>query len=108
MRLAIWLGLVCALGCGAPPPAVVARAEAADETPSEAAPAPTRKQGVDWPRFLGPTGDSISPEKGILSPWPAEGLRVVWQIPLGTGYGAPTISRGRLYLFDRRGNQARL
>ena len=26
----------------------------------------TRKTGVDWPSFLGPTGDGKSPEKGIL------------------------------------------
>src|SRR5439155_13546999 len=33
----------------------------------------TRKQGVDWPRFLGPTGDSKSPERGIITKWPEAG-----------------------------------
>jgi outer membrane protein assembly factor BamB len=64
--------------------------------------------GSDWPHFLGPTADGISPEKGILSPWPKEGLRVVWQKKVGTGYGTPAVSKGRLYLFDRLANQARL
>ena len=51
--------------------------------------------------LLGPTGDSVSTEKGILTPWPKEGLRVVWQKQVGTGYAMPSISRGRLFLFDR-------
>ena len=35
----------------------------------------TRKAGGDWPRFLGPTGDGVSPETGILTTWPKEGSR---------------------------------
>jgi outer membrane protein assembly factor BamB len=61
----------------------------------------TRKAGTDWPRFLGPTGDSVSSEKGILAPWPKKGLRIVWQKEAGEGYSAPVISRGRLFFFDR-------
>jgi outer membrane protein assembly factor BamB len=53
-------------------------------------------------------GNSISPEKGIISPWPKEGLHVVWSKQLGTGYAMPSISRGRLFLFDRHGDNARL
>jgi outer membrane protein assembly factor BamB len=68
----------------------------------------TRKAGVDWPGFLGPTGDGVSPETGIVAPWPAEGLRVVWEMRLGTGYAMPSVSRGRLFLFDRVGGRARL
>lgn len=63
--------------------------------------------GEDWPRFLGPAGTSVSSETGIR-PWPQDGLRVVWQTRLGTGYGAPAISRGRLFLFDHQGGNARL
>jgi outer membrane protein assembly factor BamB len=68
----------------------------------------TRKTGSDWPRFLGPAGDSTSPEKGILCPWPKQGPRIVWQKETGTGYSMPVISRGRLFLFDRHGDRARL
>ena len=68
----------------------------------------TRKQGVDWPVFLGPTGDSKSSEKGILTKWDSEHPRLVWQAKLGTSYGAPTVSRGRLFQFDRFDDQARL
>jgi hypothetical protein len=65
----------------------------------------TRLTGSDWPRFLGPTGDSVSTEKGIVSPWPKEGPRLVWHRRIGSGYGMPAISRGRLFLFDRVGGR---
>jgi outer membrane protein assembly factor BamB len=68
----------------------------------------TRKTGADWPCFLGPTGDSVSTEKGILTPWPAAGPKIVWQREIDIGYAMPSISRGRLFLFDRFRNRARL
>ncbi len=68
----------------------------------------TRTTGSDWPGFLGPTGDGISSEKGIIAPWPKQGLRIVWHKTVGVGYGMPSISRGRLFQFDRHGDQARL
>ncbi len=68
----------------------------------------TRKAGSDWPCFLGPTGNSVSSEKGIVTPWPAAGPRLLWHKKLGQSYGAPSISRGRLFIFDRQRNQARL
>lgn len=68
----------------------------------------TRKAGADWPTFLGPTGDSKSSETGILTDWPKEGPRIVWQRPLGEGYGIGSIDRGRYFQFDRVDNRARL
>jgi len=64
----------------------------------------TRKAGVDWPAFLGPTGDGKSPEKGLH--WPPEGPRKVWQRDLGESYGICSVYRGRVYQFDRSGNKA--
>ncbi|MEX2215268.1 MAG: PQQ-binding-like beta-propeller repeat protein [Phycisphaeraceae bacterium] len=61
----------------------------------------TRKDGSDWSAFLGPTGDSKSTEKGILTKWPDEGPRILWQMKIAEGYAMPSISRGRLFLFDR-------
>src|SRR5258708_5202797 len=68
----------------------------------------TRKQGVDWPKFLGPTTDSKSPEKGIVTTWPETGPRLVWHLKLGEGYCMPVVSRGRLFAFDRAGTNDRL
>ncbi|HET6574440.1 MAG TPA: PQQ-binding-like beta-propeller repeat protein [Fimbriiglobus sp.] len=68
---------------------------------------PTRK-GSDWPRFLGPNGDGTSPETGILTTWPKEGLKKVWECKLGAGYAPPAVAAGKLYHFDRYGDAARL
>ncbi len=68
----------------------------------------TRQKGADWPGFLGPSQNSSSQERGILTNWPDQGLRVEWTAPLGEGYAAPSISRGRLYQFDRIKDEARL
>ena len=68
----------------------------------------TRKFGDDWPYFLGPTRDSKSAEKGILKDWPEGGPKIVWQKDIGTSYGIGSISRGRLFQFDRHGDHARL
>lgn len=68
----------------------------------------TRSQGVDWPFFLGPNGDSKSPETGILKKWPKEGPKIVWQRELGISYGIGSVSKGRYYQFDRVGDRATL
>ncbi len=93
-------------GCGGEP----LLAPAADETPARSpAPAgPTPQGGSDWPRFLGPAGDGKSPEKGILTEWGPCGPPVVWHRPLGTSYGIGSVAGGRVYQFDRYGDQARL
>ncbi|HIB91346.1 TPA: hypothetical protein EYO57_29835 [Candidatus Poribacteria bacterium] len=67
-----------------------------------------RKTGSDWPGFLGPTSDGKSPENFRLDPWSASGPPLVWRTKIGESYGAPTISRGRLFIFDRHQNFARL
>lgn len=55
----------------------------------------------DWPQFLGPNGDSQSPETGILTQWPANGLKILWETEMGQGFAPPVIQAGRLYHFDR-------
>lgn len=95
-----WVWMISLTGC------VAAELEAKkDELPTDLR---TRKIGSDWPSFLGPTGDSVSAEKGIITPWPKEGPRVVWEKKLGTGYATVVTSRGRLFLFDRLRDKARL
>ncbi len=68
----------------------------------------TRKAGHDWPTFLGPNGDGKSAETGIIKPWPEAGLAIHWQRKVGEGYSAPSISRGRLLLFERKGDREQL
>jgi len=71
-----------------------------------AVPSVALAQGSDWPKFLGPLGTSVSTEKGIV--WPKDGPKILWHKEVGTGYGMPTISKGKLYHFDRNGKNLRL
>lgn len=68
----------------------------------------TRVSGSDWPRFLGPDGNNKSTETGIQTDWPSGGPTVVWAKAVGEGYAGPTVSKGRLFHFDRAGTNARL
>ncbi|HEV7402774.1 MAG TPA: PQQ-binding-like beta-propeller repeat protein [Chthoniobacteraceae bacterium] len=62
-------------------------------------------EAADWPQFLGPTQDNVSPETGLLETLPAKGPRVVWEQALGTGYGPPSVRGDRLVVHHRRGDQ---
>jgi outer membrane protein assembly factor BamB len=63
---------------------------------------------IDWPGFLGPHRNGKSDEHGLPTSFPAAGPPVVWQKPVGTGYGAPAISGDRLFHFARVADNARL
>jgi outer membrane protein assembly factor BamB len=78
---------------------------ARDDAPSDLR---TRKDGADWPGFLGPTADSKSTERGILTAWPETGPPLVWQRRVLSGYGMPSVSLGRLFQFERIGKEATL
>lgn len=64
-----------------------------------------RVQAADWPRFLGPAGDGTSPETGLVDRIPTNGLPVRFDLPVGTGYAAPSVTGDALVLFHRRGNE---
>ncbi len=87
-------------GCGAdiqPPPSV-----------RQADSLWTRKSGIDWPRMLGPNYDSRSPEIGVQTKWPTDGLKVVWTADTGVSYGNGVAATGRWFQFDRFGDVERL
>jgi outer membrane protein assembly factor BamB len=56
---------------------------------------------ADWPQYLGPDRNSISPEKGLLRSWPESGPKVLWTVAVGRGYGGPVVTDGKVYLLDR-------
>ncbi len=62
----------------------------------------------DWPDFLGPERNGKSSEKLEIMPWPKTGPPIVWHKEIGTSYGAPTIADGRLFIFARHADTARL
>ncbi|MDB6116889.1 MAG: PQQ-like protein [Verrucomicrobiaceae bacterium] len=53
----------------------------------------------DWPRFLGPAEDGVSPETHLLHDWPESGPAKVWEIAKGEGYTIPIVSGNRCVLF---------
>ena len=55
----------------------------------------------DWPQYLGPDRNSISPQKNILRTWPETGPEVLWRTDVGIGYGGPVVKNGKIYLLDR-------
>jgi len=54
----------------------------------------------DWPQWLGPRGDSVWRETGILQKFPKGGPKVRWRRPLGGGYTGPAIADKRVYVMD--------
>jgi len=58
---------------------------------------------ADWPQFLGPSGDNHSPETNLVENFPPTGPRVLFDLPVGTGYAAPSVGSGKLLLFHRVG-----
>jgi outer membrane protein assembly factor BamB len=54
----------------------------------------------DWPRWLGPQGDSIWRETGIVDRLPENGPPIKWRAPVGYGYSGPAVAEGRVYVTD--------
>jgi hypothetical protein len=56
---------------------------------------------ADWPQFLGPTRNGVSPETGLVKSWPEKGPPVVWEREVGEGYSGPVVADGTLILIHR-------
>jgi outer membrane protein assembly factor BamB len=59
--------------------------------------------GADWPQFLGPTRNGVSPEKGLRTDWPKEGPPLLWEHAVGEGFSGPVIRGDRLIVHHRVG-----
>src|SRR5436190_8750607 len=53
---------------------------------------------ADWPQWLGPTRDGVSPEK--VAPW-KEAPKVLWHYPVGEGHSSPVVAGGRVFLHTK-------
>lgn len=56
----------------------------------------------DSPQWRGPRRDAVWHETGLLESFPPEGLRVLWRVPIGTGFSSPCIVEGKVYVTDSR------
>ena len=54
----------------------------------------------DWPHWLGPQGDSVWRETGLVETFPTEGLPVKWRAEVGLGYAGPAVAGGWVYVTD--------
>ncbi len=72
----------------------------------ESAPPARADSGCFWPRFLGPRGDNISPDTGLLKQWPKAGPQLLWTAKgLGEGYSSVTLAGGRIVTAGNRDDQ---
>ncbi len=55
----------------------------------------------DWPQFLGPERNGVSPGPALAETWGANGPKVVWRKAVGAGLSGPVVAQGHLILFHR-------
>src|SRR5579862_5296746 len=58
----------------------------------------------DWPRFRGPNGSGVSPDRGL----PTEIGRnnnVVWKAKTPLGHSSPIVAQGRLWITGHEGDE---
>ena len=56
----------------------------------------------DWTQWAGNDRRCDWNETGILKQFPAEGLKPMWSVPIGSGYSGPVVSDGRVFVTDYR------
>jgi len=62
---------------------------------------------ADWPQFLGPNADGISPITGINKNWNDTPPGQLWRVAMSDdGYAGPSVASGRLFITDRNGDNA--
>lgn len=54
-------------------------------------------QTVDWPHWLGPNYNGISPETGWQAKWDAGGPPIAWRANIGIGFSSVAVVGGKLY-----------
>jgi outer membrane protein assembly factor BamB len=55
----------------------------------------------DWPQWGGAHRDGVWRESGILDRFPEGGPKVLWRLPIGTGYSGPAVANGKVFVMDR-------
>ena len=58
----------------------------------------TVSAAADWPQWLGPTRDGVSPEK--VAPW-KEAPKVLWRQPVGEGHSSPVVADGKVFVHGK-------
>lgn len=67
---------------------------------------PALAGGGEWPQILGPHRTGIANDEHLVHSLPPGGPAVLWERSVGSGYAGPAVSRGRLILFHRQGDES--
>ena len=52
----------------------------------------------NWPQWRGPKRDGVSTDTGLLTEWPTDGPKLLWEAKgAGRGYASVAITGGRIY-----------
>ena len=55
----------------------------------------------DWPQWRGLNRDGKWHENGVIENFNASHVKILWRVPVGSGYSGPTVADGRVYVTDR-------
>ncbi len=70
---------------------------------------PVATSNSDWPGFLGPQRDGLSPDTGLLKAWPDSGPPLLWEVnDLGGGWSSVAVANGCLYTTGNAGEMQML
>ncbi len=57
----------------------------------------------EWPQWRGAGRDGVAHEPQLLTQWPKNGPKRLWQVDLGEGYSSIAVAAGRAYTLLRQG-----
>ncbi len=60
---------------------------------------------TDWHQWRGPGRDGVARNAQFRQDWPKVAPPPLWRVAIGEGYSAPVISKGRLCIMGRQGDQ---
>ena len=61
---------------------------------------PLSARTADWPEWRGSGRTGIWSETGLIDRFPSNGLPVLWRAPIHSGYSAPSVASGRVFITD--------
>ena len=67
--------------------------------------APSPAVADDWPQYLGPSRNGVSPETGWYENWPKGGPSTLWKKSIGHGYSSVSVVGDRAYTMGYKNGQ---
>jgi len=62
--------------------------------------------GSEWPRFQGPSGNSVAPSQGLKANWSTNPPQKLWEAAMSdNGFAGPAEANGKVYILDHKGQQ---